>query len=119
MLARKPPKHASKQPTATAVTTSAFRNRRAACILPCASSRGNSALHAVKMGSVRNERSQKISRATLCVAPGTTPSADADAVRIAYVPILETAPRNIQPISFAIFVRFKTSSASRQPSKAV
>jgi len=76
----------SATPRRIAHVISAPRSFLAFLRRPAASSRGSSALHAVKMGSVKNERSQNVSSATLCVAPGTTPRAEAEAVTAAYVP---------------------------------
>ena len=67
----------------------------------------------MKTGSVKKLRSQNVSSATLCVAPGITPSALAAVVTAAYVPIRDTAPRNIHPISRTTFESDKTRARSR------
>mmetsp|Transcript_11779 Transcript_11779/g.32628 ORF Transcript_11779/g.32628 Transcript_11779/m.32628 type:complete len:285 (+) Transcript_11779:266-1120(+) len=89
-------------PSATDSATSAPRSFRALPHRPACNSRGINALHAVNTGSVRKDKIQNVSIATLCVAPGKTPNALALAVIAAYVPIRLNAPRNIQPISFSI-----------------
>ena len=101
--------------------------RRAACERsrrhPAEISRGNSALHAVKMGSVKPPAAA--SPARHAAVRRLRCRADADAVTTAYVPIRDTAPRNIHPISFSMRERVSTrpprctpprSSPSRQGS---
>ena len=57
-FARNTPAEASPHPSRTAVVTNAFRNRIAPPMFPFASSLGNNALHAVKIGSVKKLNSQ-------------------------------------------------------------
>mmetsp|Transcript_4339 Transcript_4339/g.19386 ORF Transcript_4339/g.19386 Transcript_4339/m.19386 type:complete len:386 (+) Transcript_4339:453-1610(+) len=107
----------SKLPSNTESAMSAARSFLALPHRPACNSRGISALHAVNTGSVRNERIQNVSNATLCVAPGTTPNADALAVIAAYVPMRENAPRNIHPISLSILDSTSTSTDRDQSAR--
>ena len=105
-------------PSATDSATSAPRSFRALPHRPACNSRGINALHAVNTGSVRKDKIQNVSIATLCVAPGNTPNALALAVIAAYVPIRLNAPRNIQPISFSILDSTSTDTDRDQSALA-
>mmetsp|Transcript_3686 Transcript_3686/g.16953 ORF Transcript_3686/g.16953 Transcript_3686/m.16953 type:complete len:282 (-) Transcript_3686:1442-2287(-) len=105
-------------PSATESATSAPRSFRALPHRPACNSRGISALQAVNTGSVRKDKIQNVSIATLCVAPGNTPNALALAVIAAYVPIRLNAPRNIQPISFSILDSTSTDTDRDQSALA-